>query len=162
MNKNERKPLSRITFTGLVLLFVIFAVIISFAVTKNKHPAVAEVLSSEPIMATVPVRHEYCDLTTMPGPYKRELLDIVHPTEQVCTPYLLYETLLHEPRAYGGPTYRSCTTAYTYEHRIVGYDVVYRINDTVGKVRINYNPGDVMPVDNTGRLIILPGLNTVK
>ncbi|EBX5145042.1 UmoD, partial [Salmonella enterica subsp. enterica serovar Newport] len=49
MNKNERKPLSRITFTGLVLLFVIFAVIISFAVTKNKHPAVAEVLSSEPI-----------------------------------------------------------------------------------------------------------------
>ncbi|EMJ9774346.1 TPA: UmoD [Morganella morganii] len=162
MNKIERKPLSRITVTGLILLFVIFVIIISFAVTKNKHPAVAEVLSSEPIMATVPVRHEYCDLTAMPGPYKRDLLDIVHPTEQVCTPYLLYETLLHAPKVYGGPTYRACTMAYTYEHRIVGYDVVYKIKDTVGRVRINYNPGDVMPVDNTGRLIILPELNNVK
>lgn len=113
-------------------------------------------------MATVTVRHEYCDLTAMPGPYKRDLLDIVHPTEQVCTPYLLYETLLHAPKVYGGPTYRACTMAYTYEHRIVGYDVVYKIKDTVGRVRINYNPGDVMPVDNTGRLIILPELNNVK
>ncbi|MBW5406128.1 UmoD [Morganella morganii] len=162
MNKIELKPLSRITFRGLVLLVVIFVVIISFAVVKNKRPAVAEVLSSEPIIATIPVRHEYCDLTTMPGPYKRELLNIIHPTEQVCTPYLLYETLLHEPKVYGGPTYRSCTSVYTYEHRIVGYDVVYKINDTVGKVRINYNPGNAMPVDNTGRLIILPELNNVK
>lgn len=162
MNKTKWKPLSRITVTGLGLLFVIFAVIISLAVIKHKRPAIAEVLSSEPITATIPVRHEYCDLTTIPGPYKRELLDIVHPTEQVCTPYLLYETLLHEPKVYGGPTYRSCTTAYTYEQRVIGYDVVYKINNTVGKVRINYNPGDAMPVDNSGRLIILPGLDSVK
>lgn len=145
-----------------MLLFAIFVVIISFAVVKNKRPAVAEVLSSEPIIATIPVRHEYCDLTTMPGPYKRELLNITNPTEHVCTLYLLYETLLHGPGVYGGPTYRSCTSAYTYEHRIAGYDVVYKINDTVGKVRISYNPGNVMPVDNAGRLIILPGLNNVK
>ncbi len=158
MNKHKQKSVTWITVRGLFLLIVIFVVIIFSATVKNKRPAIAEVLSSEAIMATVPVRHEYCDLVPMPGPFKPEHLDIIHPTSETCTPYLLYEVLLKPPRLYGGAAYRSCTEAFTYEHRIVGYDVVYKINNTVGKVRINYNPGDAMPVDNTGRLIILPGL----
>lgn len=162
MNKHKQKSVTWITVRGLFLLIVLFVVIISFAVIKNKHPAIARVLSSEAIMATVAVRHEYCDLIPMPGPLKPEHLDIIRPTSETCTPYLLYEMLLKPPRLYGGAAYHSCTEVFTYEHRIVGYDVVYKINNTVGKVRINYNPGDAMPVDNTGRLIILPGLSNGK
>lgn len=162
MNKYKHKSVTWITVRGLLLLIVICVAIISSAVINNKRPAIAKVLSSEAIMATVAVRHEYCDLIPMPGPFKREALDIIHPTEQTCTSYLLYEMLLKAPRIYGGAAYRSCTEDFTYEQQVVGYDVVYKINNTVGKVRINYNPGGAMPVDNTGRLIILPKLSDGK
>ncbi len=37
---------------------------------------------------------------------------------------------------------------------IVGYDVVYQIGKTVGKVRTSYEPSMFIPLDDKGRLVL--------
>ncbi|ACR69504.1 glycine zipper 2TM domain-containing protein [Edwardsiella ictaluri] len=47
-----------------------------------------------------------------------------------------------------------CTTEYDKSRRLLGYDVTYRIGDRRGRVRMESDPGQQIPLDGNGQLII--------
>ena len=53
-------------------------------------------------------------------------------------------------------TERVCKTVVDVSERTVGYDVKYRIGDIPGEVRMDYDPGDTIPVEK-GKLVIARG-----
>jgi len=50
-------------------------------------------------------------------------------------------------------TERRCTTVVDVSERTVGYDISYRLGDETGQVRMDHDPGDVIPVRN-GQLVL--------
>jgi uncharacterized protein YcfJ len=58
-----------------------------------------------------------------------------------------------------GDTYttveQSCKTVYETREEITGYDVTYRIKDKVDVVRMPYDPGQKIPLQN-GQLVLAP------
>ncbi len=51
-------------------------------------------------------------------------------------------------------TRQQCRTVYDKQEKILGYDVTYKIGDQQGKVRMDQAPGQRIPLDNNGQLII--------
>ncbi len=49
-----------------------------------------------------------------------------------------------------------CSTAYETREDIDGYNVTYRIKDKEGQVRMDYDPGNSIPVKD-GQLVLTPG-----
>jgi uncharacterized protein YcfJ len=50
-----------------------------------------------------------------------------------------------------------CKTEYDSVKKTVGYDVVYSLSGKQGKVRMDHNPGQQIPVQN-GQLILTPAV----
>jgi uncharacterized protein YcfJ len=48
-----------------------------------------------------------------------------------------------------------CRTQYTHDKKILGYDVTYRLGEKQGVVRMNYDPGQRIPVKD-GQLVLTP------
>lgn len=53
-------------------------------------------------------------------------------------------------------TERRCNTVHDVSQRTVGYDVTYRLGDETAKVRMDYDPGSVIPVRD-GELVLTRG-----
>lgn len=47
-----------------------------------------------------------------------------------------------------------CNTVNDISDKVVGYDVKYKLNDKVGQVRMERDPGGQIPVDKQGQLIL--------
>lgn len=52
-------------------------------------------------------------------------------------------------------TQRNCKTVYDISHKLVGYDVTYRLEDQEGVVRTSFKPGATLPVQN-GQVVTTP------
>nr|WP_290447329.1 MULTISPECIES: glycine zipper 2TM domain-containing protein [unclassified Pseudomonas] len=51
-------------------------------------------------------------------------------------------------------TQTRCNTVNDISEKVVGYDVKYQLGDKTGKVRMNEEPGNRIPVDKNGQLIL--------
>ncbi|MEY4475198.1 MAG: hypothetical protein RL248_965 [Pseudomonadota bacterium] len=51
-------------------------------------------------------------------------------------------------------TQQRCQTVYDKSQKILGYDVIYKIGDQQGKIRMDRDPGTQIPVDKNGQLIL--------
>jgi len=49
---------------------------------------------------------------------------------------------------------RRCQTVTDSQQHVIGYDVTYMIGDQEGTVRMDEKPGDRIPLDNDGRLLL--------
>ncbi|PLR51293.1 glycine zipper 2TM domain-containing protein [Chimaeribacter arupi] len=51
-------------------------------------------------------------------------------------------------------TKQHCSTVYEKTQKTLGYDVTYKIGDQQGKVRMDRQPGNQIPLDRNGQLIL--------
>ena len=51
-------------------------------------------------------------------------------------------------------TERRCQTVADSHQNVIGYDVTYMIGDQEGAVRMDEKPGDRIPLDNDGQLLL--------
>ncbi|MBC3954579.1 MULTISPECIES: glycine zipper 2TM domain-containing protein [Pseudomonas] len=51
-------------------------------------------------------------------------------------------------------TQNRCTTVNDVSQKVVGYNVKYKLNEKVGQVRMERDPGNQIPVDKNGQLIL--------
>ncbi|KPB77035.1 glycine zipper 2TM domain-containing protein [Pseudomonas cannabina] len=51
-------------------------------------------------------------------------------------------------------TQNRCTTVNDVSDKVVGYNVKYKLNEKVGQVRMERDPGSQIPVDKNGQLIL--------
>lgn len=51
-------------------------------------------------------------------------------------------------------TEQRCKTVYDKSEKTLGYDVTYKIGDQQGKIRMDKNPGNQIPLDNNGQLVL--------
>ncbi|WMY72817.1 glycine zipper 2TM domain-containing protein [Buttiauxella selenatireducens] len=51
-------------------------------------------------------------------------------------------------------TEQKCKTVYDKSEKMLGYDVTYRIGDQQGKIRMDKDPGEQIPLDNNGQLVL--------
>ncbi len=109
-----------------------------------------------PIKSTVFVTEEYCHRIGLPTQFTPEKLSRFHPAEQECRVFyymieaLNNKSIAHFPYA----QFRECIPIYRQERRVIGYDVLYTIDGTPGKVRTTFKPGDIIALDSDGRLVL--------
>lgn len=58
-------------------------------------------------------------------------------------------------------TERVCNTVYETREEITGYQVTYRLKDEEGRVRMSYDPGQRIPVEN-GQLVLAPASESLR
>lgn len=51
-------------------------------------------------------------------------------------------------------TQKRCKTVYDKSQKQIGYNVTYRIDKQQGKIRMDYDPGQRIPLDNNGQLAL--------
>ncbi|MEQ4899933.1 flagellar biogenesis regulator UmoD [Proteus vulgaris] len=141
------------TLIGLVVVLAILSFIVWRWVFPQ--PQFAHVVSATPIKSTVFVTEEYCHRIGLPTPFTPEKLSRFHPAEQECRVFYMTEALNNSNIAnFPYPQFKECIPIYRQERRIVGYDVLYTIDGTPGKVRTTFKPGEVIALDADGRLIL--------
>jgi len=57
-------------------------------------------------------------------------------------------------------TERRCETVQDKHEKTIGYDVKYKIKDEVGSIRMDREPGDKIPLDKEGQLVLNDGGET--
>lgn len=138
---------------GVFILFVILSFITwrwTFA-----HPQYAHVVSATPISSTVFVTEEYCHRVGIPMPFTATHLSRFHPSEQECRIFHMVDALNNKELAqFPYHKFKECVPIYRQERRIIGYDVLYTIDGSPGKVRTTFKPGDIIALDAQGRLIL--------
>lgn len=138
---------------GLIFVLAIFSFIAWRWVFSQ--PQFAHVVSATPIKSTVFVTEEYCHRIGLPTPFTPENLSRFHPAEQECRVFYMIEALNDKNIAnFPYPQFKECIPIYRQERRVVGYDVLYTIDGTPGKVRTTFKPGDVIALDADGRLVL--------
>lgn len=149
MGVNVRKY----TLIGLIIALAILSFIVWRWVFPQ--PQYAHVVSATPIKSTVFVTEEFCHRIGLPTPFTPENLSRFHPAEQECRVFYMIEALNNSNIAnFPYPQFKECIPIYRQERRIVGYDVLYTIDGTPGKVRTTFKPGEVIALDSDGRLIL--------
>ena len=144
----------KLKFKLLLATLSIFLILIILIFFSNSPEAkLAIVLSTEPIKASRLVEYENCSVSGILDTYDKESLFRYHPAEQECKMVYMISTL----RGHSLPSFlynnnRICTVSKKMEQVIVGYDVIYRIDDSVGKVRTASEPGLFIPLTADGRL----------
>lgn len=135
----------------LTAILVITFVITSFS--RSPDAKLATVLSTEPIKSNRIIEYENCTVTGVPGTFSKESLSRFHPAQNECKVVFMIEALQDKSFPFFSDSHqRACVITKKMELVIVGYDVVYRIGDTVGKVRTAYDPGLFIPLNEDGRL----------
>ncbi len=51
-------------------------------------------------------------------------------------------------------TQQRCKTVYDKSEKMIGYDVTYKIGDQQGKIRMDKQPGETIPLDSKGQLVL--------
>ncbi|MBI6548172.1 UmoD family flagellar biogenesis regulator [Xenorhabdus lircayensis] len=127
---------------------------------ESPRPSVAQVLSSRPIRSTVDVHQSYCHITVFPIPIT--VKDIVgnRLTEHEYRILTLLDVLKvkREYPVLNHSVLKNCIAVDFKKPRIVGYDVSYVIGDQPGKVRMLYQPEEIIPLNEKGQLIIKTNL----
>ncbi|WP_369310877.1 UmoD family flagellar biogenesis regulator [Providencia rettgeri] len=139
-----------------LLLAAVAICLVTFAVSLSiRQPEVklATVLSVEPIKANRLVEYENCTLTGVLGTFNQQSLSRFHPAQNECKMIFMIEAL----QGKGGPSLfdnqnKTCVQTQRMELVVVGYDVVYQIGKTIGKVRTSYAPSIFIPLNEEGRL----------
>lgn len=132
----------------VLLLFIAWRWIFS-------QPQFAYVVSATPIKSTVFVTEEYCHRIGLPTPFSLENLSRFHPAENECRVFYIIETLNKRTASrFPYPDFKECVPIYRQERRVIGYDVLYTIDGTPGKVRTTFKPGELIALDKKGRLIL--------
>lgn len=139
----------------LLAAFVVVCLIavVYFSFVRSDEVKIATVLSTEPIRATRMVEYENCSVTGILGTFTQESLSRWHPAQRECRTILMIQSLQGRslpPFSSNEP--RTCVITKSLEQIIVGYDVIYRIGDTIGKVRMPYEPTVFIPLNENGQL----------
>ena len=143
----------KFTLIGLILVLAILL----FVAWKwiFPRPQFAHVVSATPIKSTVFVTGEYCHRIGLPTQFTPEKLSRFHPAEQECRVFYMIEALNNKSIAhFPYAQFRECIPIYRQERRVIGYDVLYTIDGTPGKVRTTFKPGDIIALDSDGRLVL--------
>ena len=140
----------------LIILFQFFNANIAIK------PKVATVISVEPLTTNQIIEDEHCNVSGILGPYSKEYLSAYHPAEAECTIFYMIETI-KSPHILLLPkqAYRNCFVTQKSIPVTIGYDVIYRIGDTLGKVRSPVEPDKFIPLDDNGQLILTKSLNEI-
>lgn len=147
-----------------LLLAVVAVCLVVFAVSvlvKEPEIKLATVLSVEPIKENRLVEYENCTLTGVLGSFNQQSLSRFHPAQNECKMIFMIEAL----QGKGFPSLfddrnKICVNTQKMELVVVGYDVVYQIGKTIGKVRTSYAPSIFIPLNDDGRLD-LPSSNSI-
>ena len=141
----------------LLLATVVAFVIVLLVILFNQEPEtkLATVLSVEPIKANRLVEYQNCTVTGVLGTFYQQSLSRFHPAQSECKMIFMIEAL----QGKGFPSLfdmqnQTCVNTQKMELVIVGYDVVYQIDKSIGKVRTSYEPSMFIPLDDKGRLVL--------
>ncbi|MEZ2759788.1 UmoD family flagellar biogenesis regulator [Providencia vermicola] len=143
-----------------LLLAVVAICLVSFAVSsfiREPEAKLATVLSVEPIKANRLVEYENCTLTGVLGSFNQQSLSRFHPAQNECKIIFMIEALQGKgvPSLFDNQN-KTCVKTQRMELVTVGYDVVYQIGKTIGKVRTSYAPSIFIPLNEDGRLDLSP------
>ncbi|EPL6453168.1 MULTISPECIES: UmoD family flagellar biogenesis regulator [Providencia] len=147
-----------------LLLALVAICLVSFAVSlfiQEPEAKLATVLSVEPIKANRLVEYENCTLTGVLGSFNQQSLSRFHPAQNECKMIFMIEALQGKgfPSLFDNQN-KICVKTQRMELAVVGYDVVYQIGKTIGKVRTSYAPSIFIPLNEDGRLD-LPSSNSI-
>ncbi|PHM45937.1 UmoD [Xenorhabdus mauleonii] len=124
---------------------------------KPPFPNVAKVVSSEPIRASITVHQSYCHIAVFPIPATVKDLpgnSLVAREYQILT-LLDYLKVKKEYPALSHSALEHCIPVHFEQVSIIGYDINYEIGEKGGgKVRMPYEPGSSIPLNEKGQLII--------
>ncbi|CDL82023.1 UmoD family flagellar biogenesis regulator [Xenorhabdus szentirmaii] len=140
---------------GFIIAIAIIGLIAIFYF-KPPRPSIAQVLFSTPIKSVVVVNQSYCHIKMLPLPDKLKNTEEHRLTQYECRTL----ALLHHLKAkkeYPALTHSvlgDCIPISFEALRIVSYDVNYIIGDRPGKIRVPYNPGETIPLNEKGQLIL--------
>ncbi|OAT47340.1 Uncharacterised protein [Providencia heimbachae] len=140
----------KLLLAALVVCLIVFSLIFF---VRSPDAKFATVLSTEPIKSNRLVEYENCSVTGVLGSFSQESLSRFHPAQSECKMVFMIEALqgkLFFP--FSNDEERTCVKTQRMEQVIVGYDVVYRIGNSIGKVRAGYDPGMFIPLNDDGRL----------
>lgn len=142
----------KLLLAGMVICLFIITIIILLRPPESKNK-LATVLSTEPIKSHRLIEHENCSIVGVLDGFSQDYLSRYHPAQRECKTVFMIEILQNRslPKLVD-KEYRNCVITQKIEQIIVGYDVVYRIGDTLGKVRTLNDPGLFIPLDKDGRL----------
>lgn len=148
----------KLLLAAVAVCLVVFAVSV---LVKEPEIKLATVLSVEPIKENRLVEYENCTLTGVLGSFNQQSLSRFHPAQNECKMIFMIEAL----QGKGFPSLfddrnKICVNTQKMELVVVGYDVVYQIGKTIGKVRTSYAPSIFIPLNDDGRLD-LPSSNSI-
>ncbi|WP_340608702.1 UmoD family flagellar biogenesis regulator [Xenorhabdus bharatensis] len=143
---------------SLIVIIAIGIAIIFFS--KKAQPKYAQVLSSEPIITIDSAQKYYCNGALVP------FIKIFGNTESnrlsACKNNILsFIEKLNTTSEYYAMSYyefKNCIAFQIREPRIIGYDVIYTIDNMPGKVRVMHKPDQSIPLNEKGKLILAPYL----
>ncbi len=153
----------KLKFKLLLAAFVVCLITFSIIFfTRSPDAKLATVLSTEPIKSNRLVEYENCSVTGVLGSFSQESLSRFHPAQSECKMVFMIEALQGKSfLPFSNEDERTCVTTQRMEQVIVGYDVVYRIGNNIGKVRVGYDPGMFIPLNEDGRLNLTLSNTTV-
>lgn len=141
----------------LLLAAVVAFLIVVCIVIFNREPEtkLATVLSVEPIKSNRLVEYQNCTVTGVLGTFNQQSLSRFHPAQSECKMIFMIEALQGKgfPALFDAQN-QTCVNTQKMELVTIGYDVVYQIGKTVGKVRTSYEPSMFIPLDDKGRLVL--------
>ncbi len=144
---------------GVGILIILFQFFNANIAVK---PKVATVISVEPLTTNQVIEHEHCNVSGILGPYSKEYLSAYHPAETECTIFYMIETIKNpHVLLLSKHAYRNCFVTQKTIPVTIGYDVIYRIGDTLGKVRSPVEPDKFIPLDDNGQLLLSKSLNEI-
>ncbi|GAB1440774.1 hypothetical protein MASR2M36_35590 [Providencia sp.] len=146
----------KLKFKLLLATIVAFFILIFFMAffTHGPEEKLATVLSVEPIKSNRLVEYQNCSVTGVLGTFNQQSLSRFHPAQNECKMMFMIEAL----QGKGFPSLfdtnnQTCVSTQKMELVTIGYDVVYQIGKTVGKVRTPYAPSMFIPLNEEGRLM---------
>ncbi|MCW2254301.1 hypothetical protein M2263_000392 [Providencia alcalifaciens] len=142
----------KLLLAGMVACLIIITITTLLRSPENENK-LATVLSTAPIKSHRVIEHENCSVIGVLDGFSQNYLSRYHPAQRECKTVFMIEILQKKslPKLVD-KEYRNCVITQKIEQVTVGYDVVYRIGDTLGKVRTPYDPGLLIPLNKDGRL----------
>ncbi|MDR0218017.1 MAG: hypothetical protein LBI71_03900 [Enterobacteriaceae bacterium] len=143
--------------------FLVITIITSIAIvffTKKQQVEYAVVFSSDPIIASPYIPRYYCRWAFFPFNVKYENADNNHSPAYKNHLFISFEMLKNEKEYHILNDYelKNCRMIQVRERRIIGYDVFYFIGNQPGKVKVKHDPGETIPLDKQGKLMLAPYL----
>ncbi|MGG4610191.1 UmoD family flagellar biogenesis regulator [Providencia sp. Me31A] len=146
----------KLKFKLLLAIIVAFFIAFLFMLfTPKPNESLATVLSVEPIKSNRLVEYQNCSVTGVLGTFNQQSLSRFHPAQNECKMFFMLEALQGKsfPSLFDDHN-KTCVSTQKMELVTVGYDVIYQIGKTVGKVRTSYAPSMFIPLNEKGQLVL--------